>query len=569
MKRNIIKKLKTILSKNKEALEGSELKEYNSAVRLFTSISKMGKKGDANFDKIQIKNKKEYMDVVNNNDLINYKKGIERKINMDKKLDDLNKIDITKDLVIGERKKELSEITGIKQRWMNIFNNKSYFNELYGKMLLHSLLGQLFRNKPIYKGSKKIDQKIHILLVQSSGSGKGEGLRVFKDLVENVNRELEASRKKILRKTGLQSIIELNYSNFAGEETDAVLLSRFGRKEDARKGYDYELTIPGKFEKFDFYIYEEAQDFLEKKAYSQKATNYFLHILEGKTIEKELEKWNGNATKTVGRGSLIAVSRPLSNLSYMLLYSGLFQRCFTILRIISDEEKMDMIKRASIEVSQKASKHRKDKQSYDKEIGQLSKDIVKLYYNLVDKEMDVREPEKINTILMNLIVGLNNRINIELENEEHKNIAKSFVSRYPEIIMKLMYHNSIMRNSRFVEVEDILSAIDLVEESYDLMENWVQESVDYDKRNKYKNNKLINKIRKVIMSAKDNILTLTKAMNILVYGGSERVSKNRSRYLIKKYSDNERQPFIKLKKNKNTYYGLRILKSKYFNQGYK
>jgi len=584
MATNIINKIKTILKQDERFLKNEELKKYNKAKKIYNKWLKQQSLGEKNYNKLKliIEEKEEtinendyekYYDIIEKIEKtknVNYiKEGIKQEKEFNKKLKKLENTKVDKIIKIAEKKAEISKITSIKQKWMNIFNGRSYYNELFGQILFHSIIGQLFRNKYIYKGSKKIDYKINIMLIQKSGTGKGEGLRVAKDLISEIQRNIIKRKKEIKTKLKNKAIEIFNYSDFAGEETDAVLLSRFARKENG-KGYNYDEVIPGKFERYDFYVYEEAADFIEKRNFAQKATAYFLHILEGKVIEKELEKWNGNVSKTIGKGSLIAVSREISQLDHLLMFSGLFQRCFTILRLMNNDDLIKGIKKASVTISRKTTDQKKERIKYEKDIKELSIEIVNLFIDFMLIEIDIKDPEKINTIIMNFIFELNTRIDLELYYEEYTSIAKSFVARYPEIIMKLMFQNAILRNSNFVEVEDVLNALSLIKQSYEYMENWIQDKVMVDNKKKDIMNKIVMRITKIIRANKQNIILSKKAINCLIYDkyNTFRVSKIRARYLVNKFSSNNRSIFIKLTKDNINYLTLREYKSFFLKKEY-
>jgi len=570
----IDKEIERVLSQDPRFLKGEKLKEYINVRKWLERQMKAKEKEDKDeefFEKVferiptsedsimdediplneeKYYNSEEFQNKLKNVEkkkLMAYTKAKKEKEITDRKIKALKEKDVTEVIREARDKGRISQITSLKQKWMNLFNMKSYYNDLAGEMLFHVLLGQLFKNKFFYKGSKRMNLKCNFFWIQDSGSGKGESVDVLCDVVREINKILSKKNNEVF-----------NFAEFKGEETDAVVLTRFAyRKDDMRKGYDYSKTIPGKFERYDFYIYREAKTLIKGGQYTNKMADYFLHILEDQIIEKELEKWSGQKTKTYGRGSLIATTIPVSSLPIFIANTGLLQRCLGFMRLLEDNIRKKMSEKDAITLGMNINERHIYKTKYNKLVKEIAKELVKLREEFFDVEIDIKEPDKINSVIMKEMSKINRRIDVELQNFEHQQIARSFMGRYPMYIMKLMYQNAIIRKSHYIEIEDVINAIDIIWRSYKYMETWLQDVIMVDQRRKYNEDRIIRTLTQKIIKSQEGVILYKDARNALVYGGNNRMSMDRARYVIRRFSSTPRSPFVRLIKDKERYIGLR------------
>lgn len=476
-----------------------------------------------------------------------FEENIKKKVEEEKQIKELEEIDIDDKVKEAKGKGIISKISGIKQEWMNVFNDRSYFNELPGEIIFHVLFGQIMRNKKFYKGNKPINLKCSFFWCQESGSGKGEGVDVLTDTIKEVNKIINE------KKETLKELKKLVVGEFKGTETDAVLLNRFEYKEDKRKGYNFEIPqIPGEFELNDFYIYREARVLLEKERYREQTATYFLDILEDTPIVKKLEGWSGNGTETHAQGSLIATTVPLTSMSVFIANTGLIQRTLTCMRLLTRDTRRDMTNKDAMISGQEQTISSKNRELYEARIRKIAKDLITIYEKYKDKDINIKNPKEVSGYILQRMDELNERIDTELRKYEYKNIARSFVGRYPLHIMKLMYQNCMLRGGEEIELEDVTSAFDLMYKSYSLLENWLQDTLKLDRKRTEDEvnitaiiNKEINARTTKLVSYDDMIIALTtKAF----------LSKDRAKIILKdEMTYGKRSPFIVLGYNRQKF----------------
>lgn len=66
--------------------------------------------------------------------------------------------------------------------YLRLFDEYSIKNPAYARMLLHVILGQALKHIYFRVGARKIDIRLHLLLIRPSGAGKGAGFGFFSQL---------------------------------------------------------------------------------------------------------------------------------------------------------------------------------------------------------------------------------------------------------------------------------------------------------------------------------------------------------------------------------------------------
>lgn len=118
--------------------------------------------------------------------------------------------------------------------FLALFDKHSINNPVYSLMILHCLLGQALRNVYFSVGARKIDTRLHLLLIRPSGAGKGAGYGFFCQLAADLglqNEKLSESTSAGLSGTGTinqKGEVEINdglmkYADFISMEEAATL----------------------------------------------------------------------------------------------------------------------------------------------------------------------------------------------------------------------------------------------------------------------------------------------------------------------------------------------------------
>ena len=125
--------------------------------------------------------------------------------------------------------------------FLELFDKHSINNPVYGLLILHCLLGQALRNIYFSVGARKIDTRVHLLLIRPSGAGKGAGYGFFCKLAADLglqNEKLSEATSSGLAGTGTRNQkgeIEIN----EGLMVNADFISM----EEAATLFDYETTF--------------------------------------------------------------------------------------------------------------------------------------------------------------------------------------------------------------------------------------------------------------------------------------------------------------------------------------
>ena len=199
---------------------------------------------------------------------------------------------------------------------------------------------------------------------------------------------------------------------------------------------------------------------------------------------------------------------------------------------------------------------KKHREKYEHNIKKISKEILDIYDNYKNKDIKIRNSDEISSYILKKMDELNNRIDLELRKKEYKSIARSFVGRYPLYIMKLMYQNCMLRNSAFIELEDVASAFDLIMKSYTYLENWLQDTLKVDKKRMENQISIIRIVNKEISVRKKGIVRFNDVVRALITKGY--MSKDRANLILKdELTYGPRSLFVVLKKGNEKFIAKR------------
>jgi len=128
--------------------------------------------------------------------------------------------------------------------YLKVFDSYAIGNPAYGRLILHVIIGQALKHIYFRQDARKIDIRLHGLLIRASGSGKGAGYGFFCKLAEDLgidNQQLTEATDAGLVGTGSTNQdgeIEIN----EGLMKDADLISM----EEASPLFDYTETFSKK-----------------------------------------------------------------------------------------------------------------------------------------------------------------------------------------------------------------------------------------------------------------------------------------------------------------------------------
>ena len=122
--------------------------------------------------------------------------------------------------------------------YLDLFNTYSIKNEKYGRISMHVLLGQALRNVYYMVGAREIDIRVHMLLIQAQGSGKGAGYGFCEDMAQFLGLDFKSFSDET--GAGLAGTKEYDATEKKHVEVDGVLKTAdIVGKEEASALFDY------------------------------------------------------------------------------------------------------------------------------------------------------------------------------------------------------------------------------------------------------------------------------------------------------------------------------------------
>lgn len=341
----------------------------------------------------------------------------------------------------------------LMEKWVEEFENRCWGSPQFAEISFHTLFGQLpaVRNLRISYENNYSDLRVHTMLFQRSGTGKGRGF----------NFTMEMSKKMGLISTKPDAM------------TDAVLLGSFERVEHEEELLHlHGLLDPERDPPINLIIQNEATLMLDAKRsdWSKDFMTYYQVAMNPiGTPDNLLEKTNLSM-----RGEMVAIqpvisffltTYPPDKLLETITKAGFIQRMITLYNIHEYEERVMSWKTMA---SKTGTVH--EGENYIGEIINALHYINKWYtkYPSINVSADARGQF---LRVMETIYRPLNKVNQTMR--EH---LADFVPRTYENVIKLAYHHAIMRLSPLVENVDVLYALNTIRPAWTRMISYMEES---------------------------------------------------------------------------------------------
>ena len=421
--------------------------------------------------------------------------------------------------------------------FLRVFDSYAISNKPYGRLILHILLGQALKHIYFRQDARKIDIRIHGLLIRPSGSGKGAGFGFFCRVAEAL---------------GLDNQI-------LTEATDAGLVGTGTVDKDGNV-----VINEGIMKGADLVSMEEASPMFDyETAFSKKNLTYLQIAMN--------PLWDASCMISKKIGSLPTAIRFKPHCSFLLMTyipdkfldalvkRGVIQRFVTILQDVSLEERMETVDKAIDRLN--ISKETKNEEMFDsvmmrfkeiilkcQKLGGYEEYKMKTRWNdkyirkaFEDKIRPKLKKNKIDLLIDSLVkhledfedeewylkhgycFNMSDTSREEIREVEHElvemikdttNAAQEklaeFTHRLFEILVRLAIHHSILRLDNTVMTEDVIYA----KRTYKPI--W-QETIYFIEDNLLPSTNERLKINKIIYGAVDeyrNILKENKARHV-------------------------------------------------------
>lgn len=337
--------------------------------------------------------------------------------------------------------------------FLKVFDEHSMKNKPYGRLILHVILGQALKNICFRVGARRIDIRLHGLLIRPSGSGKGAGYGFYADLAT-----------------------ELGFNNqLLTESTDAGLVGTAQINPQTREP---EL-MPGLMVDADLISMEEASVLFDYQSEFSKKNLTYLQI-----AMNPIEDASCHISKRIGmlqepiefdpHCSFLLMTYIPDKFVDSLIKRGVIQRFIPIIQRVPVEERLDVVKMAISRIGQSSLVGLTD--DYQSVVNRLRIVINKYNKFGVINETDKLSREQIDKIRAEAEFTLDDKARKAIERviidftEKIKDTTmmaqeklEEFTHRNFEILMKLAIHHAILSMKTSVDAADVIYAKNVYE----------------------------------------------------------------------------------------------------------
>lgn len=312
--------------------------------------------------------------------------------------------------------------------YLKVFGTYSINNEdKYGKVSMHVILGQALKNVYYMLGSREIDIRLHMLLIQPQGSGKGAGY----GYCENMSKYLGLDFKSFSDETGagLAGTKEYDPESKSFVETEGVLKTAdIVGKEEASSLFDY----TSEHSKMNLIYMQQAMNPLKDSS---------CHI--GRRL-------GGMEIDFKPHASFLLMTYPPDKLVDKLLKTGFIDRMITVFVDVTLEDRLEVIRRMGPMINKVNKKERA--KDFD--------DVANRFKIIVDKfgkePLRISIPSEVHDSILQVIDELAMKILDASPKAREK--LEHFISRLYETLMKISIHHALLSLRSSVTIGDVLYA---------------------------------------------------------------------------------------------------------------
>ena len=340
------------------------------------------------------------------------------------------------------------------KKWNLEFENRCWDSPQYAEISFHTLFGQIpsVKDKRIIYDNNVSDMRVHLMLFQRSGTGKGRG---YNFVIEMANL--------------------LNLVCFSADAmTDAVLLGSFiheeGQREPTRiRGVLDPLRIPH----VSIFIQNEATLIIDSKKtdFSKDFMNYFQKAMNtidtpDNLIEKTTLQMRGQIIRLQPSASFLFTTYIPERLLEVITKTGYLQRMISLYNNVSFDKRQE-----SWETLANVTGLRSEGENYIPDIIDAL-NYIQDYYRRPENTvtMSIETNEACRNVMRQIYKPL---LNVNEAMREH---LGDFVPRTYENVIKLAYHHAMCRLSSTVDIVDVGYALKIIRPAWTRMITYMEES---------------------------------------------------------------------------------------------
>lgn len=378
--------------------------------------------------------------------------------------------------------------------WMRCWDRVSYCNEISGQAMFHVVLGQALNTFKVYlEDDSEIDWRLHFLLIQDSGSGKGRGINMaskvfrhpkFLKIEQFDDKKPSTSRKFKTHKLGRMNAPSM-INTFEIDNKGNIVTDDNG----------LEKVKLGILESNDFVFSEEARQILTSTTEAFELQEILMTAMEpigsiNNVYNKQLTNYVDECP-TRCTASFALTTRPFGKIKQTLVESGLFQRLMFFPRKLTFDDRVAMQKKSSFAF--KAARTKTPfATEFNKMIVELNKVCLFAHDNFID--FNTNNIDDLLSFLHEKMMWFTEDVESCVPVEDNRYILQSFVSRFKDNMVIMAFHSAAMRYSKVVERQDLQYAFDFFKQLYEAQKVWVSLSVEEDKEVKNEDTAMRNAI---------------------------------------------------------------------------
>lgn len=312
--------------------------------------------------------------------------------------------------------------------YLDVFELHSFKNQNYGRISLHVILGQALKNVYYRVGARKIDVRVHMLLIKPSGTGKGAGYGFVVRVGESLG---------------------LDFQHLT-ESTDAGLAGSLDRYDEKEQEW---IINHGLLETADIVGMEEASTLFDYASEFSKKNLTYLQITMNPLDDVSCYITKRLAAETIEfkpHASFILLSYPPDKLEDAITKRGVIQRFITIFEEVTLEDRMDNIKKAMLSVNKST------KMDIDKQFNSVIHRLMSVVKRYEKDELCFVISDKANQAIYNVVSELVGMILKATPVAREK--LEEFTHRFYEILTKLAIHHAILSLRTEVKMQDVMYA---------------------------------------------------------------------------------------------------------------
>ena len=313
--------------------------------------------------------------------------------------------------------------------YISYFSQSSVKNELYGKISMHVVLGQALKNIHYKMGNRKIDIRVHLLLIKPQGTGKGAGFGVAMRFAQSLGLDFQTLTSST--DAGLEGTLE-----YDEEEKERVI-------------------VPGLLQTADIIAMEEASvlfdlvsDFSKKNMTLMQITMNPLddascHI--DKKLGSELISFKPHA-------SFLLTTYPPDKLADKVVKTGFLDRTIAVFEDVTLEDRLEVMKKLLPQINSTSAAESAE------QFDSISKRLIRVteFANKHIPNGCITIPQDVQVLLMQVIEEFAMKVLNASPKAREK--LEHFISRLFETLLKLAIHHAILDLRNSLDVSDIAYA---------------------------------------------------------------------------------------------------------------